>query len=90
MPSVDELTRLADRLRTRRPNQAERNAIAGLLDRWANDLAPPEPEPTKPATLQEAIEAFGDEPPEQQDEPAPKPKRKYTRRKPKAESEGGK
>ena len=81
MPSADELTRLADRLRTRRPNQSERNAIAALLDRWANDLEPPEPPPAKPTSLQEAIDEYGDGRETQTEPAAPKPKRKYRRRK---------
>ncbi|MGI9498443.1 MAG: hypothetical protein ACR2P3_00260 [Geminicoccaceae bacterium] len=65
MLDPNELTHIADRLRQRRPNQAERNAIATTLDQMAAKMDPPKPKRAKPTTIEEAVQQLDDEPVEE-------------------------
>ncbi|MGI9491385.1 MAG: hypothetical protein ACR2QF_03060 [Geminicoccaceae bacterium] len=55
MLDPNELTHIADRMRQRRPTQAERFAIAKTLDQMAQKLDPPKPKKAKPKTIEEAV-----------------------------------
>lgn len=72
MVDAAELTHIADRLRQRRPTQAERNAIAKTLDAMAERMNPPKPKAAKPKTIEQAVQQL-DDPPVEEDAPESEP-----------------
>lgn len=65
MLDPNELSHIADRLRQRKPNQAERNAIAKTLDAMADRIDPPKPKRAKSKTIEDAVKGLDDEPVEE-------------------------
>lgn len=70
MPSPDELTAAAERLRLKRPSQSERYSIASMLDDIADRIPKtgmdaPKPKRAKSKTIEDAVKGLDDEPVEE-------------------------